>query len=248
MSLLATDAIVLHAFDYRETSRILRLATREAGVQSVIARGARRAKGGPGAGLDLFTSGRAQWMVRPGRDLHTLITFDATHARSALAADLGRFHGAAALAELLLRFTPEDAADTVFAALERSLDALVIADRASVEAEAIAACWALIGELGFAPALEHCAACQAELSPDDDLIFHHRAGGALCARCARATPGGRILPAAARAVLIAWRDGERPVLPDATHAKAHRRLLREFLQEHLEDGRPLRAFRAWDAR
>jgi DNA repair protein RecO (recombination protein O) len=38
---LATDAIVLHAFDYRETSRIVRLATRDVGMVSVIARGAR---------------------------------------------------------------------------------------------------------------------------------------------------------------------------------------------------------------
>ena len=41
MSLLVTDAIVLHSADYLESSRIFRLATREAGVQSVLARGAR---------------------------------------------------------------------------------------------------------------------------------------------------------------------------------------------------------------
>ena len=41
MSLVVTDAIVLHAFDYLESSRILKLATREAGVRSVLARGAR---------------------------------------------------------------------------------------------------------------------------------------------------------------------------------------------------------------
>ena len=44
MPLVETDAIVLHVFDYSETSRILRLATRDAGLQSVLARGARRSK------------------------------------------------------------------------------------------------------------------------------------------------------------------------------------------------------------
>ena len=45
MSLLVTDAIVLHAFDYLESSRIIRLLTREAGVQSALARGARKSRG-----------------------------------------------------------------------------------------------------------------------------------------------------------------------------------------------------------
>jgi len=44
MTLLVTDAIVLHSFDYLESSRILRLLTREAGVRSVLARGARRSQ------------------------------------------------------------------------------------------------------------------------------------------------------------------------------------------------------------
>jgi len=42
MTLLVTDAIVLHSFDYLESSRILRLLTREAGVRSVLARGGSR--------------------------------------------------------------------------------------------------------------------------------------------------------------------------------------------------------------
>jgi DNA repair protein RecO (recombination protein O) len=33
---------------------------------------------------------------------------------------------------------------------------------------------------------------------------------------------------------------------DDLEARAHQRLLREFLREHLTDGRPLRAFEAWE--
>ena len=58
--MIQTEAIVLHGFDYRETSRIVRLATREADVVSVIARGAKRPKNRFGHELDLFTSGTAQ--------------------------------------------------------------------------------------------------------------------------------------------------------------------------------------------
>ena len=64
MPLLATDAIVLHAFDYLESSRILRLVTREAGVRSALARGARRSRRRFGSALDLFAQGSARALRR----------------------------------------------------------------------------------------------------------------------------------------------------------------------------------------
>src|SRR5687768_4192777 len=99
MALLVTDAVVLHAFDYLESSRILRLATREAGVVSVLAKGARRSRRRYGSALDLFAQGSAEMYAKPGRDLHTLSGFDVARARPGIAADLGRFTGAAAIAE-----------------------------------------------------------------------------------------------------------------------------------------------------
>ena len=39
MPLLVSDAIVLHTFDYLESSRIVRLVTRDAGLRSALARG-----------------------------------------------------------------------------------------------------------------------------------------------------------------------------------------------------------------
>ena len=84
MPLLATDAIVLHAFDYMETSRILRLVTREAGVQSALAKGARRSQRKYGSALDLFAEGAAQLYTKEGRDLHTMSSFDVVRARPEL--------------------------------------------------------------------------------------------------------------------------------------------------------------------
>src|SRR5918912_1576516 len=127
MPLLATDAIVLHAFDYSETSRILRLATRDAGVQSVLARGARRPKSRFGTALDLFAQGAAQLYLKEGRDLQTLSAFDVTLARAALATDLERFTAAAAVAELMLRFGTDDANERLSSALVDALDGIAAA-------------------------------------------------------------------------------------------------------------------------
>jgi DNA repair protein RecO (recombination protein O) len=78
------------------------------------------------------------------------------------------------------------------------------------------------------------------------VTFDHRAGGALCARCARLGPRGRQLPAEARETLRCWLAGEASALGDPASRRAHQRLLREFLEEHLGDGRPLRAFVTWE--
>jgi DNA repair protein RecO (recombination protein O) len=242
---IETEAIVLHAFDYRETSRIVRLATRDFGVVSAIARGAKRPRSRFGQGLDLFTSGAANLIISPQKDLHALTGFDATRARPALAASLQRFGGAAALGELCLRFGTEAPA-SVLDVLTDGLEALCAADKHAAAAMALATAWRIIAELGFAPTVDRCAVCHRGLKPDEETRFAHRAGGAVCNLCNGNMPGARVLPADARLTLAAWLEGEPgPALEQAT-VRAHQRLLREFLEEHLMDGRALKAFAAWE--
>jgi DNA repair protein RecO (recombination protein O) len=247
MPLLTTDAIVLHVFDYSETSRILRLATRDAGVQSALARGARRPKSRFGSALDLFAQGVAQIYLKEGRDLQTLSGFDVTSARPELGADLGRFTSASAVAELVLHFgTPDDSHPSLFDALVEALDWIVGASSASASEAGLAGAWRLVAELGFAPTLNVCSACRAPIGTQDELSFSHTAGGVLCRACERLYPRGRTLPAGARACISAWSSAERVGALEHREARAHQRLLREFLQEHLADGRQLRAFDAWE--
>ena len=248
MPLLATPAIVLHAFDYLESSRILRLMTREGGVRSVLAKGARRSSRRFGSAVDLFAQGSAQLYVKPGRDLDNLSTFDVERSRPELAEDLGRFAGASAIAELTLRFGRDEADVALFDAVASAFDALAAAPPGAALSATLAGAWRIVAELGFAPTLDLCADCHSPLAPDGTLMFSHRAGGALCLRCGRLAPAGRTLPPEARNVLRDFIDGRHaPVLDDAS-ARAHQRLLREFLAEHLADGRPLRAMELWEDR
>lgn len=246
--MIQTEAIVLHGFDYRETSRIVRLATRDAGVVSAIARGANRPKSRFGHGLDLFTSGVAHLLIHPARDLHTLTAFDASRARPRLAESLERFAASAALAELCLRFGSEDAEGAIHDLLEAGLEALGGASDVEVAPRALGAAWRLVAELGFAPALEHCASCHRPIAAGEVVKFGHRVGGALCPGCGASGPGARSLPAEARRALIAWIGGGGEIVLDEPSARAHRRLLREFLEEHLADGRALRAWVSWEGR
>ena len=186
MPLLATDAVVLHSFDYMETSRILRLVTREAGVQSALAKGARRAQRRYGSALDLFAEGAAQLYTKEGRELHTMSAFDVTRARPELAEDMERFTGAAALAELTLRFTQrDDAHPALYDVVVAALDARGSAAPDRARETALAGAWRIVGELGFAPSTDACSSCRTPIPDDAPAMFSHPAGGVLCARCAR---------------------------------------------------------------
>jgi DNA repair protein RecO (recombination protein O) len=246
MPAFRTDAIVLHAFDYLETSRIFRLATREAGMQSVLARGARRAKSRYGSALDLFASGTAEIYLKPGRELHTLASFDVTRSRGQLAEDLARFTAASAIAELGMRFGTSEGHADLYDALVATFDAIGQSlANASIDA-ALAGAWQIVSEMGFAPALEVCASCHAPIPDDAPASFSHPAGGVLCRRCTSLAGSSRLLPAEARGALRAWVAGSRASLSDDLARRAHQRLLREFLSQHLADGRPLRAYDVWE--
>jgi DNA repair protein RecO (recombination protein O) len=76
MPQIDSPAIVLSTLRYSETSKIVRLATREQGVQSAIAKGALRPRSRFGAALQFLSEGQARLLVKEHRELHTLAGFE----------------------------------------------------------------------------------------------------------------------------------------------------------------------------
>ena len=247
MTTLVTEAIVLHAFDYLETSRILRLMTRDAGVQSVLARGARNSRKRFGSSLDLFAQGSAEIQQRPGRELQLLLSFDVSRGRAGFATDVGRFTAGAMIAELALKTSSDEPAPALFEAVESALDRVASSAPDATTAEALAGAWRIVAALGFTPALDVCANCHSDLDPDAKVAFSHAAGGCLCSRCARAALAVRMLPPDARGTLASWIRGEGATPVGAVEARAHQRLLREFYREHLGPDKDLKAFKVWES-
>lgn len=244
--LLESEAAILHVLDYSESSRIFRLVTRDAGVISAIARGARRAKSGFGSAMDLFAHGTAQISVKEGRDLQTLAGFDVTRSRAGIAADLGRFAAASVFAELILRFGTSEASPDLFDALSSALDRIAVAPAGAAQEAGLSGAWLLVGELGFAPSVDACGLCHSPVGVNRARKFSHGAGGVLCDRCAASEPGTRTLPPEALACLVAWTNAHRVAELPQRDARAHKRLFHEFVQYHLADGREMRALEAWD--
>ena len=237
MALVSTDAIILQVFKYGDTSKIIRLLTRTAGVQSVIAKGAAAPKSRFGGILEPFTEGVASFYPRSNRDLHTLGGFELQRSRQVLGSDLIRFGGASLIAELIMRSGIEEPDADLFDAVSDSLDRIARADPTAVESTVIGEAWALIAQLGFAPALDECISCGRSIMGSEDTTFDHVAGGIRCDGCAGGMPG-RSLPAHARLALMQLMQGHSVVLDKTA---AHWRLLARFLAHHVVDGGPLKS-------
>lgn len=246
MPLVATPAIVLHVMPYSETSKIVRLLTRNLGIQSAIAKGARRAKSRTGPRLDLFAAGTATLMTKGNRELNPLTGFEVTATHAGLSHDVTRFAAASALAELALKCVPAEPHPEVFDATSAGLEAIEQAPAELADTAALAACWGLVVALGFSPTLDRCAVCGA---PTEGAIrFSAVQGGALCRTHGSDAPQVTTLREADRGALAALIVGRLPEPAlDARHAGAHRRLLLNFVRHHLAEDRAMPALAFWDA-
>jgi DNA repair protein RecO (recombination protein O) len=242
---VSTPAIVLSALRYSETSKIVRLATREHGVQSGIAKGALRPKSRFGAALQLLSEGQAQLLIKEHRELHILAAFDLRRLHVGLATDLERYAVACTLAEVMLRFAPPDPHPESFDLLQHALHQLETAPLEDVGALGFRLLWQLVSVLGFAPTLDACVVDGTLLPPEGPLPFSTRDGGALCSLCA-SQQGATQVPAQDRQDLVALLD-PNAALPalDARHGAAHRRLLARYIRYHLAEGAELPALEFW---
>ncbi len=242
---ISTPAIVLTTIRYGETSKIARLATRDLGVQSAIAKGALRPRSKFGNALHLLSEGHATLLLSRSSDLHTLTQFDPRHVWTGLGERMDRFAAASLLSELMLRFAPATPHPESYDLFRDALAVLEAAPAAAVEPLGLRTLWRLVAVLGFAPSLEACARDGAPLPDNTPVCFSARDGGILCASCARGTVGAELKPAD-RADLAAFLDpdAELPSLGEP-HLAAHRRLLERYIRHHLAEGAPLPALAFW---
>jgi DNA repair protein RecO (recombination protein O) len=244
----STAAIVLSTIRYGETSKIARLATRELGVQSAIAKGALRPKSRFGSALHLLTEGTATLHLARSGDLHTLTQFDSYQVRTGLAETMDRYATATLLSELMLRFAPATRHPESYDLFRDALAVLEVAPAVAVEPLGLRSLWRLVAVLGFAPALDACARDGATVDPAGSACFSPQDGGVLCVSCARNTVGALLQPADRRDLAALLEpEAEVPLLGER-HLAAHRRLLERYVRFHLAEGAALPALAFWAER
>lgn len=237
MPLITARTLVLQAFPYSDTSKILRLYCRDHGLRSVIAKGAQRPKSRFGGLLEPFTEGDAHFYLREGRDLHTLSGFDLLRSRQALGRNLTAFAGGSLVAELVLRFATEEPHPQLYETIVSVLDRLAEGAPEVLVPVALAGVWEVVSLLGYHPEMESCVHCGRPLGDREAARMDVEAGGAACVAC---RPRGRVVDAASRLEVLAMSRGEQLLAPPADRG-LHRALVRAFLATHLVPGSPLRS-------
>lgn len=234
MPIITSRSVVLQAFRYSDTSKILRLLTRDRGPVSVIARGALRARSRLSGLLEPFAEGSATFYLKSNRDLHTLSGFELIRERQALGVDLSRFAGASVLCELVMRVAPREADPGLFDFLVGALDDLIAVSEAQVRGVAAARIWMLVALLGFGPSVAACVDCGRPPEPGRPARFDLAAGGLRCHRC---PPVGRYVGPDEVRALLTLAAGD----PSATPSAAHIELLSEFIRWHAAEGSRIRS-------
>jgi DNA repair protein RecO (recombination protein O) len=239
MAPVSTSAVLLRAYPYGETSRVLRFLTEDHGLLGVMAKGV-RGQGGRGVtAISTFASGVLTVYVKPQRELQTLKDFACTRLRGGLGAGLLRFAGASAVAELVLAHAESDPNPTLFRTMEASLDRLEGVPEEAAATAALAGLWGIVGVLGFAPQLDACIRCGEQLGEDEVGRFDPASGGVLCARCGEGSQAPRVGPVARSQLRTLLEGGlEAPV----TFPRRHLALISDFVAYHVAS-RPLRSLR-----
>jgi DNA repair protein RecO (recombination protein O) len=236
---VTTFAVLLRSHDYGDTSRILRFYTQGRGLVSVMARGIRDRTGKGTTALANFASGELTVYVKSHRDLQTMKDFHCTRLREGIGADMVRFAGASAVAELVLAHADQEESQDLFTALEQGLDALEIVDAQHAPGAALAAVWRVTHAFGFSPQLESCVRCDNQLGDDEVGRFDFAAGGIRCSDCGLDGAGPRIGPIA-RAQIARLLQGSFE--HDVTHPRRHLAILSDFVSYHVVS-KPLKSLR-----
>ena len=177
------EAIVIRQTDYSETSRIVRLLTREFGTISAIAKGGRRLKGPFESALDLLARCRIVFLRKSSASLDILTEAQLISRFKPNRSQLKSLYGGYYVAELLNHFTEEyDPYPELFDASVQTLDRLESdesPDFSVLRFELI-----LLRQLGHLPAFEECVVCRSPISDQSaPLSFWASQGGLLCEIC-----------------------------------------------------------------
>ncbi|MBC8133210.1 MAG: DNA repair protein RecO [Deltaproteobacteria bacterium] len=242
MGSLTTTAILLRSIDYGESDRVITMLGRSTGCLGAIARGARKSQRRFGGGLGLCSVGDAALRERGGSELLTLERFDVTSSFPSFGTDVARMGHAAYVAELLAKLCAPRQAEPEIFDLGHSFLQHLDAEGGDLTRLRIFEL-ALLGRLGFAPALEECAVCgRSDLSTGTtiDVRFIPDRGGVVCQACAGR---GRLMRPVVRLALaglarLGLADAAVAALPPDV-ARGCREALHELIAVHLSA--PLRS-------
>lgn len=244
MATLKSPGLILRKTPYSETSLILKVYTRESGLITLMAKGAKRPKSRFAGLLDFFTLNQFIYPERSRSEILTLTDASLIREFPRLKADPAGQALAHVFMELYLKYMHEPAhSPPHYAWLVERLESLDEAGTGPRD-HVLRLCEFVLGLCsvsGFSPQFSRCVHCGRETAAlRVRLDVDH--GGPICASCAEAGAGGASYPGR----LLRWLDrvqaqGERAGhLPRSEEMQAEAFLL-AFLGKHAGGARPVKS-------
>ena len=183
---VSQDAIVLGGINYSDSSRIIWVLTPEFGRQSLMVKGARRARSKYQGVLETFNLVRVIYRKSRTGSLYVLREVDLQRHFAGIRASLEAFWAASVAVELVKELGREEQESN--ALFELLKEFLILADspekgEAVLRALLVAFRWRLASMMGFSPRLVECVGCGGKLSRAETYRFMLDDGGLLCSNC-----------------------------------------------------------------
>jgi DNA repair protein RecO (recombination protein O) len=181
MSIQKTTALVLKSIDWKDSSKITTLFTRELGKLNVMAKGAKKTGSRYRGLLESLNLIEAFIYLSPRRELQTLGDISLEHSFNTLRRDLLKTGYAFGVLELLDSFFAYSNPDSTFFDFNKQmLQALEDSDNEQV------IFWyyllKLASYLGFKPEFTICRKCGTQVN-DDEVYFSMNEGSVICKAC-----------------------------------------------------------------
>ena len=207
MSILETDAVILSDMPQGETSKIIRVFSKDYGKLSLIAKGARKLKNRFGGSLNLLNHVHIVYYYKDNRDLHIVTQCDIINPYSAVKSNLEKLTIGLSIAEIIVNLVVEEESNTpLFDLMNRSLEALENAEKNFINIY-----WYFLTRFlqlsGFGLNVQGCQDCGSEIQPKG-AYFSLSRGGMLCSSCSQPGANRRISGEAAQ--VLKWLVNREP--------------------------------------
>jgi DNA repair protein RecO (recombination protein O) len=180
--IVKTEAVVLSKMDFRDTSNILSIYTKDFGRISVILKGARSPKTKKGFIAEPLNHLQIIIYRKDSRDLQLLSSADLVSHFPNIKESLEKLKFSLAILELIKNLTPENEVNTkLFAGLIRILSLL---DSSDESPKIIFGRFFLffLKEIGYEIQLNSCSSCQRNLMNNNMLGYNYELG-IFCGKC-----------------------------------------------------------------
>ena len=185
MSILETEAVVLSDMPHGETSKIIRVYTKDYGRVSLIAKGSRKLKNRFGGSLDPLNHVTIVYYYKDNRDLHLITQCDIIESYPGVKEDLEKLSIGLSIAEILVTLVLEEESNrTLFGLVVKTLTALETVEK-NYDNFYLYFLTRFLQISGFGLHAQRCQNCGTEMNAQS-AFFSISRGGLLCKSCSQA--------------------------------------------------------------